>query len=121
MKLHVKELPNELIEKAFKETLDVILADKKFCEHLSNFGFDEEAIKENIAFVIDYYNDHKVCINCKNPNECALGEHYIKRITYKDKILNFEYDICNKYKKINRVKNLSYCCDVTDNYLTNKR
>jgi DNA replication protein DnaC len=101
-----------------QEMLNEIFDDAKFCEHLASLGFDNEAIKENISFIIDYYNDYKVCIKCKNPNECALGEHYIKRVNYKDGMLEFEYDICNKYKKINRVKNLSYVCDVADSYLT---
>jgi DNA replication protein DnaC len=118
MKTYFKTVPDTVIEKAIQEKLDIILADKKFCEHLSTLGFNNEAIKENISFVIDYYNDYKVCINCKNANDCALGEHYIKRVTYNDGILNFEYDLCNKYKKINRVRNLSYYCDVNDDYLT---
>ena len=118
MKTYIKTVPDAVIEKAIQEKLDIILADEKFCEHLSTLGFNNEAIKENISFVIDYYNDYKICINCKNANDCALGEHYIKRVTYNDGILNFEYDLCNKYKKINRVRNLSYYCDVNDDYLT---
>ena len=118
MKTYIKTVPDAVIEKAIQEKLDIILADEKFCEHLSTLGFNNEAIKENISFVIDYYNDYKICINCKNANDCALGEHYIKRVTYNDGILNFEYDLCNKYKKINRVRNLSCYCDVNDDYLT---
>ena len=58
MKTYIKTVPDAVIEKAIQEKLDIILADEKFCEHLSTLGFNNEAIKENISFVIDYYNDY---------------------------------------------------------------
>lgn len=118
MKLHIEGLPKEELEKRIKEKITLIKKDKKFCEHLYSLGFDDASIEENISFIIDYYNDYSTCIKCTNANQCALGEHYIKRVSYKDGILNFEYDICNKYKKINRVKNLSYVCDINDDVLS---
>lgn len=118
MKTFIETLPKELVESKINEKLSTINKDKKFCEHLVSLGFDDASIKENISFIIDYYNDYSKCIKCTNVNNCALGEHYIKRVSYKDGLLNFEYDICNKYKKINRVKNLSFICDISDEYLS---
>lgn len=118
MKTFIDTLPNEVVEKRIKEKLDLISKDKKFCEHLVSLGFDDASIKENISFIIDYYSDYSKCIKCKDVNACALGEHYIKRVTYNDGMLNFEYDVCKKYKKINRVKNLSYICDISDDVLS---
>ena len=105
------------LEKLIDKHVENITKDEKFCSHLQSLGFDLEAIKENISFIIDYYEDYKVCINCKDPLKCALGEHYIKKVTYENGLLNFEYDLCAKYKKINRAKNLSTICDIPDSFL----
>ena len=39
MKTYIKTVPDTVIEKAIQEKLDIILADEKFCEHLSTLGF----------------------------------------------------------------------------------
>ena len=118
MKKFTNTYSNMEVDKFIKEKMDEIKANKKFCEHLASLGFDYASIEENISFITDYFYDYTKCENCNDINSCPLGDRYIKKVTYSDGILNFEYDICPKYKKINRVKNLSYICDIPEEYLT---
>ena len=118
MKKFTTDIKSQDVEKIINDKVETIMADEKFCAHLNDLGFDEKTIRENILIIVDYYNDYKVCSNCTNVSTCGLGEHYIKLISLNDNLLTFEYDVCEKYKKINRVKNLSTFCDISDEFLT---
>ena len=43
------------LDKLIDKHVENITKDEKFCSHLQSLGFDLEAIKENISFIIDYY------------------------------------------------------------------
>lgn len=120
MNNYYKGIDNSNIEKLIEEKVNEIKNDEKFYEHLLSLGFNDELIVSNISLIIDYFADFKVCSKCKNIKECKFDEPFIKKISLKDKNVIFEYDFCKKYKKINKIKNLSNICDISEEYLSRK-
>lgn len=114
MNIHIKTISENELNAKISAKLDLIKKDEVFYKHLVSVGFNDELIKENISDVIDYFEQYQKCSKCTDVNNCLLGEHYIKNLSLIDGKASFEYDLCHKYKKINRVKNLSYICDIPD-------
>ncbi|MEG0977755.1 MAG: hypothetical protein RSD40_00450 [Bacilli bacterium] len=94
-----------------------ITADRDFFEKLLKFGLTDIDIKNNIIKIQDYYDESKICKNCKGIGHCSLGNKFFKRIPISNNgVLDFVYEYCDLYAFKEKENSLIISADYDPSY-----
>lgn len=118
-KLNIDEIKHASNRDELRKTLfNEYKNNSEFYQELISFGLTDDDIFNNVGALKEYFEQFKICPNCKDIASCPLqtGNIIRKMVSFKDGILQFEFGYCDSYLKLKNTESLIFINDIDPSY-----